>query len=215
MPELNVYFLTVKKKRPAWDVKGRLEDMEALYASTHDRVAQLEAQKTELTANVQEKETIVVQNSQELNDLKTENKNLLERAEKLDKELNAAKEEGEEKTKALKRQLDELEFDKNKLDRRVKSLDDELMTKQEEVKCLKTTVAQLTASSAGVEAQLKSTKRMLEEAQEKNAELNQRCSRQEADIEMYQEKERAFETERRRLHNTIQELKVLPIVLKS
>lgn len=182
--------------------------MESLYASTNHRVAQLEMQNDALKSNVEAKETIVVQNSQELGDLKKENETLLERAEKLRKDLEVNKEEGEEEAKKLKRKLDELEFDKASLDRRMKSLEDELSSKLEEIRGLKTTVSQLTAASAGVEAELKSTKKMLEASQEKNADLTQLSSRQAADIEMYQEKERAFETERRRLHNTIQELKV-------
>ncbi len=202
-----------KKKRQPWDLKGRLEDMERMYATTNQRVAQLEQEKDALKDNVEEKETMVVQNSQELTGVKEENARLLERAEKLRKELEEVTEEGEEKAKKLKRSLEELEFDKSALERRVKALEDELCSRQEEVRGLKTTVSQLTSASAGVEAELKATKRMLEASQEKCADLTQRCSRQEADIEQYQEKERAFETERRRLHNTIQELKVRNICL--
>ena len=64
------------KKRPAWDVKGRLEDMEALMKRTSTRVASLESQNTELKTNVEEKETVVIQNTEELNNLKNERENL-------------------------------------------------------------------------------------------------------------------------------------------
>ena len=60
------------KKRPAWDVKGRLEDMEALMKLTSGRVEMLESQNTELKTNVEEKETVVIQNTEELNNLKNE-----------------------------------------------------------------------------------------------------------------------------------------------
>ena len=49
---------------------------------------------------------------------------------------------------------------------------------------------------------------MLASEKERTAELTKANSEQAAKIEDYEEKERAFETERRRLHNTIQELKV-------
>ena len=64
------------KKRPAWDTKGRLEDMEALMKKTSSRVAALESQNTELKTNVEEKETVVIQNTEELNNLKNEKGNL-------------------------------------------------------------------------------------------------------------------------------------------
>ena len=64
------------KKRPAWDTKGRLEDMEALMRKTNTRVAALESQNTELKTNVEEKETVVIQNTEELNNLKNEKGNL-------------------------------------------------------------------------------------------------------------------------------------------
>ena len=58
------------KKRPAWDLKGRLEDMEAAQANTLQKIADLQAKNTDLTTNVVEKETIVVQNTEELNNVK-------------------------------------------------------------------------------------------------------------------------------------------------
>ena len=64
------------KKRAAWDTKGRLEDMEALMRKTNTRVAALESQNTELKTNVEEKETVVIQNTEELNNLKNEKGNL-------------------------------------------------------------------------------------------------------------------------------------------
>ena len=54
---------------------------------------------------------------------------------------------------------------------------------------------------------LKVTKKTLEKAQGDNARLNKENSERAARIDAYEEKERAYETERRKLHNTIQELK--------
>ena len=76
------------KKRAAWDVKGRLEDMEALMRRTNTRVASLESQNTELKTNVEEKETVVIQNTEELNNLKNERGNLESEVSKSGKLLN-------------------------------------------------------------------------------------------------------------------------------
>ena len=51
------------------------------------------------------------------------------------------------------------------------------------------------------------TRKTLEKAQGDNARLNKENSERAARIDAYEEKERAYETERRKLHNTIQELK--------
>ena len=86
-------------------------------------------------------------------------------------------------------------------------MDDDLSSKQAEASGLKMTVAELTSSSAGIEAKLKSTQMLLDEAREKIEELSKISAQQAESIETYEEKQRAYETERRQLHNTIQELK--------
>jgi len=200
---------------PGWDLKGRLEQMAAQMASTNERVAALESQNTDLKTHVEEKETVVAQNTQELDQLKSENAQLLAKAEALEKQLANAKESHEDDAKKFKRQIDDLEFDKSSLDRKIKALEGELSGKQEEICGLKTSVAQLTSAAAGVEAELKATKvhldatkKLLETEKERTAELTQMNSRQSAEIEEHLERGRAFESERRKLHNTIQELKV-------
>lgn len=83
-------------------------------------------------------------------------------------------------------------------------MEDDLSSKQAEASGLKMTVAELTSSSAGIEAKLKSTQMMLDEAREKIEELSKISAQQAESIETYEEKQRAYETERRQLHNTIQ-----------
>lgn len=72
------------KKRPAWDLKGRLEDMEAkLERQTsnrsslisqmeeqNQRIMSLESVNNQLSGTVSMKENIVTQASQEIDDLK-------------------------------------------------------------------------------------------------------------------------------------------------
>ena len=86
-------------------------------------------------------------------------------------------------------------------------LEDELASRQAEVAGLKTTVAELTSSSAGMEARLKTTQHSLQDVQKRVDDLEITTESQKCKIETYQEKQRAYETERRKLHNTILELK--------
>ena len=72
---------------------------------------------------------------------------------------------------------------------------------------LKTTVAELTSSSAGIEARLKTSEISLRDAQIRITELETLTAAQNSKIEVYQEKQTAYETERRKLHNNILELK--------
>ncbi len=195
------------KKRAAWDTKGRLEDMERHLKVTNERLVSLESQNTQLKSNVVEKETVVIQNSEELKNVRNEKDTLETEVSKLKKDLSEMTEKCDDEAKKFKRAIGDLEFDKSSLERKAKSLEDELSSKLEEISGLKSTVSQLTSASAGIEAELKTTKLTLEKAQEENTRLNKLSSEQAAAIEVYEEKERAFETERRRLHNTIQELK--------
>ena len=50
------------------------------------------------------------------------------------------------------------------MERQAKTLEDELNAKQAELSGLRTTVAELTSSSAGIEAKLKSTQMQLDSA---------------------------------------------------
>ena len=67
-------------------------------------------------------------------------------------------------------------------------------------------MAELTASSAGIEAKLKSTQLQLDSSREKVSELTILSTQQAEDIAVFEVKQRGYETERRQLHNTIQVL---------
>ena len=65
----------------------------------------------------------------------------------------------------------------------------------------------MTSSSAGIEARLKTSENSLKDAKEKINQLESLTASQSDRIIVYQEKQTAYETERRKLHNTILELK--------
>ena len=117
-------------------------------------------------------------------------------------------------TLKLKRALEEEEFNKASLQRKLTALEGELSAKQTEVVGLKTSVAELSSSRAAVEASLAGTKLELEAARAQVAALNTECSEKKKMLEEGVAREEAQagklrweETERRRLHNIIQELK--------
>ena len=79
-------------------------------------------------------------------------------------------------TLKLKRALEEEEFNKASLQRKLTALEGELSAKQTEVVGLKTSVAELSSSRAAVEASLAGTKLELEAARAQVAALNTECS---------------------------------------
>ena len=108
----------------------------------------------------------------------------------------------------------EEEFDKASLQRKLMALEGELSAKQTEVLCLKTSVAELSSSRAAIEASLAGTKHELEAARAQVTALNTECGEQKNMLEEGVAREEAQagklrweETERRRLHNIIQEMK--------
>ena len=55
-----------KVKRPAWDLKGRLEDMALLFEKTNKRISDLEDEKHILQSDVEVKKKVVAQSSGEM-----------------------------------------------------------------------------------------------------------------------------------------------------
>ena len=98
-----------------------------------------------------------------------------------------------EEINKLRRKLDDEEHAKNSIERKVKGLEDEISD-------LKTSVAELSSSRAGIEAELDAARHQI-------AALLKECA---ASLEIQKEmkgKMVSGESERRRLHNQVQELK--------
>ena len=177
--------------------------MENYLKSTQQRVCALENQNTELQSNVEEKETVVQQNTEQLDNFKSQIDALQSEKTELKKKLD----EEMDKLKSKSRELDDVQYAKSSLERRIVDLDGEISTKIAEVNGLKATVAEVTSASAGIEAKLGATKSQLDDALEKVAKLEKLSADQAESIEQFKQKERSYETERRKLHNAIQELK--------
>ncbi|XP_059166584.1 carboxy-terminal kinesin 2-like [Physella acuta] len=202
------------KKRPAWDLKGRLQDMEnhlqrqakdstslqGQLSQYNDRIAQLESINQKLSGDVVEKQVASETAFKDIQDLRNK--------------LSQAEQEFEVTKRKLKREIEDLEFQKSSLERQKSTLEGELAASIKELGALKCTLAELTASQATLRAEFDHTKLQLDNAfrdiSDRNATIAEKSEvirLKEQAIEVYQQKERDHETERRKLHNTIQELK--------
>lgn len=202
------------KKRPPWDLKGRLQDMELIMQEqknsrsdlmmqlqlNNNRIQTLENQNNQLSGTVAQKEQVASSASEEIAHLK---KQMREEEEKFDNVR-----------RKLQGDLSDMTFLKESLERQKRQLDGEISTANAEISGLKTTVAQMTSAQAGMSAELDATKISLEAALKAGREKDEEIRRlkgvvksNEETIEDFNTKFREHETARRKLHNTIQELK--------
>lgn len=181
--------------------------MEIKFSETTARLAAMETEKKALETDVSLKKEVVVQTSEEVRELRTKLADTEAEVRRLKKQILDTEEENKTEISKLKRKLEDEEFNKNSLERKLKALDDELSAKQTEIHGLKTSVAEMTSSRAGLEASLSSTKNQLEAAQTRISELGSQSEQQMAELEELRSKLNWEETQRRKLHNLVQELK--------
>ncbi|CAL4109466.1 unnamed protein product, partial [Meganyctiphanes norvegica] len=168
-----------KPKRAAWDVKGRLLDMEAAF-----------------NVVLKEKDT----NKSKIDILEHQ---LMHSEEESAKQVGNLQKD----LRDSKITIENLEFKNSILERRIKSLTSELSARDDEVLGFKTTISQMTTSNAGTEALLSSTKHILDERTCRVKELDETVSKLDNKIEDLTRKLVDGETMRRKLHNQVQELK--------
>ena len=202
------------KKLPAWDVKGRLAVMESMMEASNNRIASLEKEKTTLQTDVEVKKEVVQEASQEIKTLRSNIEKNEEELEQMSKTLREKENFFTSEKSRLERQLEDESYNKKSLERKLKGVEDELTCKQTEILGLKNSVAELSSSRAGVEAALAGTKTELETVRKMNLDLQTESDRKSEEIkelikvqEEMMEKMRWGETERRRLHNMVLELK--------
>lgn len=202
------------KKRPAWDYKGRLEDMEGLMLKSksfmenmtktigdnQDRIGYLESLNKQLEGTVQVKHQQTEEATAKIQDLQYK--------------ITTAEEEI--RSLQLKHEF-ELEVEKKAkkcLQQEKDSIENELNIAKQEVMALKCTVAKMTADSLGITTELQATKVNLEKTLNESHQKSETIAKLEESIRGLREdvaglecKLRSEETIRRELHNTIQELK--------
>ena len=201
-------------KRPAWDVKGRLEDMELLFEEKNKRILDLEDEKETLQSDVNMKNEIVTQSSGEIKRLRSDIEFSEKELDGLRNSLLCKESQFREDVQKLSAELEDEKFVRSSLERKIKSLEDELSSKQTEISGLKQSVSELGSSRAGMESNLAGVKLELEAAIKQTSCLKAECDEKTAEInngleeqEKLKRKLRWEESERRKLHNTVQELK--------
>lgn len=203
-----------KAKRPTWDIKGRLEDMEKMMQSRNqengaleykmnlnqERLKQLEQLNDRLKGTVAQKEEQTTEASENIRQLR--------------RQLEDAQDELSTSGRRYQQQIDDAEHRLTTLQRKHNSLEGDLEASTQECRGLKTTVAQLTSAQAGLKAQLSvvelNLEQSLQEGRAKDAEIARMkgvIAEHEKSIEEKESKIREDEGVRRKLHNTIQELK--------
>ncbi|XP_078355961.1 carboxy-terminal kinesin 2-like, partial [Oculina patagonica] len=213
-PASEAMFGAKGKKRPAWDYKGRLEDMEGLMLKSktfmedmtktigdnQGRIGFLESLNKQLEGTVQVKHQQTEEATAKIQDLQTKLINTEEEVRSLQLKHEFELEVEKRAKKCLQQEKD--------------SLENELNISKQEVMALKFTVAKMTADSLGITTELQATKvnleKTLNESQQKSdtiAKLEEAIQGLQVNVADLESKLRSEETIRRELHNTIQELK--------
>ncbi|KAJ3295469.1 kinesin-like nuclear fusion protein [Borealophlyctis nickersoniae] len=214
-----------KKKRPAWDVKGRLEDLEEYNHQTESRLQDSKQQLAQMTDELQQSrmtinELMAFRQSLEskVEVKEKENVTISKDLSELRNELQSAKSRHEEEVATLKsrhgREMEDIKANVKRLENARDDLTTELRLAKDENIQLRSTIATQSAASLTIESECRATKLKLEQTEETVRQRNDRVAELEKQLEEANKtvaelegKVREEETLRRRLHNTIQELK--------
>ncbi|CAH1262778.1 KIFC1 [Branchiostoma lanceolatum] len=191
------------KKRPAWDLKGRIEDMEKTMRSMKSEKEAITQQKEEIT---QHSDHI----QQGLQTLQQENASLKQRVQEREAEVRDL----QSRIRNLEDDVERVSRQKKTLERERDELESDLQTSRQTCQGLKGTIAQQAAAQEGIKAELQLSKSQLEttnvalQGESKRADgLQEELARAVKKVEEQHMQLQQAETDRRVLHNTIQELK--------
>ncbi|XP_022088244.1 carboxy-terminal kinesin 2-like isoform X2 [Acanthaster planci] len=203
-----------KAKRPAWDLKGRLADIESQLEMRNALNHQLQQEVNERTGNNHSLES----DNDSLRSALQQKGRCLEEAnqtiQQLERKVRDSEDELMASTRRLQREKDDVLHANQQLDRQLADVRGDLGASRQECSGLKASVAQMAAAQAGITAELASTKLNYEQSleagrllQNEIAQLKVVIAQHEAMIADQEAQIRENETTRRKLHNTIQELK--------
>ncbi|KAF9273852.1 kinesin-like nuclear fusion protein, partial [Linnemannia elongata] len=221
-----------KKKRPAWDTKGRLEDMEELTAvlnehlqtssnnmkdlssklkSSEDQIAQLQSFRQNLESKVAIKEN--------------ENRTIFQKMRHVEQDLQTTARKNEEEIHSLRMQhsihMDQLKMtqtqlkqEKDLLQSKLQSANGQLESQMQENTSLRSTISTQSANCLALESdnralkeKVQRTENTLEQRETTILMLERKLAESRKSVKELDQRIREEETIRRRLHNTIQELK--------
>ncbi|KAG0272182.1 kinesin-like nuclear fusion protein [Linnemannia exigua] len=221
-----------KKKRPAWDTKGRLEDMEELTAVLNEHLQTSSSNMVDLTSKLESSESKIAQlESFRLNlegkvaVKENENKTILQKMQSVEKDLETTAREHEEDMRRLKlehsRHMDQLKMTQARLQQETESLQMKLQSKNiqlegqmQENTGLRSTISAKAADCHALESDNQALKTKVERTESTLRErtttidaLERKLAESQQLVADLEQRIRQEETIRRRLHNTIQELR--------
>ncbi|ESP00790.1 hypothetical protein LOTGIDRAFT_140562, partial [Lottia gigantea] len=172
-------------KRAGWDLKGQLEDMKALVQSREMMSSELQTQLDSYNQRIISLESHNNHLSGTVNQKEQQTESISREIEDLKRKLRNSEDDLDGTKRRLQREIDDLSFSKSTLERQKDSLAGELTASQTEI-------------TASTNIKIKDTTIM---------ELREMIRIHEAKIREQDEELINQETMRRKLHNTIQELK--------
>ncbi|CAO3567804.1 unnamed protein product [Mortierella alpina] len=224
--------LIAKKKRPAWDTKGRLADMEELTTALHDQLQTSTTSMTDLTSKLESSESKITELEAFRKTLEgkvaikeTENKDILQKMQFVEQDLQSIAKQHSDEIQSLRSQHTEemeqlrrtqasLKQETDELQTRLQSTKTQLQTQMQENTSLRSTISTQSSTCLALEGDNRALKLQIERTEGTLAHrvstiesLERQLLESEALVQALEQRIREEETIRRRLHNTIQELK--------
>ncbi|KAL7750950.1 kinesin-like nuclear fusion protein [Sorochytrium milnesiophthora] len=213
------------KKRPAWDTKGRLQDMEETTATLQKRFETTDALNKDFaakleqeTSRVQELENFRASLQEQVQIKQQENADIAHKVRELQSELDMSKREHEHAMQILvashKTELARLEQERARLDQLSANLARDLQTANDSIAHFQSVVSKMKLNEVegesrmrALESKLASAEATIESQRQMIATRDDQIQQQADRIAHLEHKSNEDETVRRKLHNTIQELK--------
>ncbi|KAF9146428.1 kinesin-like nuclear fusion protein [Linnemannia schmuckeri] len=221
-----------KKKRPAWDTKGRLEDMEELTAILNEQLQTSSNNMKDLSSKLQSSEDKIAQLQSFRQNLESkvavkenENRTILQKMQHAEQDLQMTARKNEEEIHSLRMQhsihMDQLKMtqtrlkqEKELLQSKLHTAKGQLETQMQENISLRSTISTQSANCLALESdnralkeKVERTESTLEQRETTILTLERKLAESRKSVKDLDQRIREEETIRRRLHNTIQELK--------
>ncbi|KAK3818938.1 MAG: putative kinesin family protein [Benniella sp.] len=229
---MSMLAISKKKKRPAWDTKGRLEDMEEVIGTLCQELVHSTTNMKDLTSKLEssqnkiaELETFRQGLASEVAVKENENKDILQKMKHVEQDLQMTAKQCEDQIQSLKTQhsleLEQLRMTQSRLkqetemlESRLRATNSQLEQQMQENTSLRSTISTQSSNCLALESDNRALKMKIERTEDTLAQreltiesLKQQLSESQMACHELEKRIRNEETIRRRLHNTIQELK--------
>ncbi|KAJ3254975.1 kinesin-like nuclear fusion protein [Boothiomyces macroporosus] len=194
-----------KKKRAAYDVKGRLQDLEEQHEYTHLQLTESNGLIKIMTDKLEHSQKTISDLLQFKTNLETTVQVKEQEKSIVEKELQSVASVQNEMKEKYENQIKDFEKQVEEYKRKIKELEAELEGARSEISTFKITISQLNAAKFAIEN--KESDELCKTRLEKIKDLETNNAQLMETIAQMEDKLRKEESIRRALHNTIQELK--------